>query len=394
MDTIQKLEQRADDLSGIISAWEAEAMASIGEEIKRIGKKSKADAEKYDAKKEAEKRWREILAAFAVAVALNIRSLKKSYTSAFEDWHEANRYLYDYRGIPFSDVADNKSLQRLIGDYVRQNGNDILNITQTKALCVLDPYGHPIRFQDAIYKAFGEAVGYVKDGKADFYSSMRKTVEALGGGGCRVDYGGGITRRLDTVVRQNMLWGVKQSHREYNEMVGKELGCDGIEIDYHANPRPSHEFMQGKQYSKGEAKTVNGVHYPSAEKDGVYDRLYKDYGCLHYETDIILGVSEPRYTDKELARLKARDERVFDIDGKQMTGYEANQAMRRIETEVRKQKDIRNMAKATGDSVLVRDCNYRIKAYQAKYDEISEITGIAKETKRMSVQKPKIDLTN
>ena len=50
--------------------------------------------------------------------------------------------------------------------------------------------------------------------------------------GCRVNYGDGITRRLDTVVRQNMAYGIKQSHKEYNELVGREIGADGIMTDY------------------------------------------------------------------------------------------------------------------------------------------------------------------
>ncbi len=77
-----------------------------------------------------------------------------------------------------------------------------------------------------------------------------------------------------------------------------------------------------------------------------------------------------------------------------MTGYEASQAMRRLETEVRNQKDIREFAKSSGDNVLVKKCNDRIKAYQAKYNEISEITGIAKQPKRMSVPKSTQVLTN
>lgn len=77
-----------------------------------------------------------------------------------------------------------------------------------------------------------------------------------------------------------------------------------------------------------------------------------------------------------------------------MTGYEASQAMRRLETEVRNQKNIREFAKSSSDNVLVKKCNDRIKSYQAKYNEISEITGIAKQPKRMSVPKSTQVLTN
>ena len=275
-DDISKLQTYEDYIANNITEWEAESIARVCRKIGKIGKMSKKELEKFDADKEAKKEWERILSALAIATALNIRSLKKAYTAEFEDWHKANKYLYDYRGIDFVEIAKNKQMQGIIDDFVKQNGKDILNLTNTKALSVLNRNGKTIRFQDQIYKAFGEAVGYVKEGRKDFYSAMRQTIQNLGGGGCKIDYGEGITRRLDTVVRQNMLYGIKQAHKEYNALVGKELQCDGIEIDYHSNARPSHRFMQGKQYSKREAKTVNGVYYPSAEKEGVYARLYED----------------------------------------------------------------------------------------------------------------------
>jgi spore coat polysaccharide biosynthesis predicted glycosyltransferase SpsG len=177
---------------------------------------------------------------------------------------------------------------------------------------------------------------------------------------------------------------------EYSNMIGEELGCDGIEIDYHSNPRPSHEEMQGQQYSIVGEKTINGVTYLDAYDEGIDSKdgesgLLNDYGCLHYKTPIILGVSEPRYSKKELAKLKEQDKKTYDIDGKTVTGYEATQMMRRLETAIRNEKSIKNMAQSGDSKKLVKDCNAKIKAYQAKYEEITNITGFAKETKRMSV---------
>lgn len=68
-----------------------------------------------------------------------------------------------------------------------------------------------------------------------------------------------------------------------------------------------------------------------------------------------------------------------------MTGYEASQAMRRLGTGIREQKGIKAMAQASGDPLAVRECNARIKRYQDKYAEISDITGIAQDKKRMTL---------
>lgn len=114
-----------------------------------------------------------------------------------------------------------------------------------------------------------------------------------------------------------------------------------------------------------------------------------DYGCLHYKTPIICGISEPTYEPKELERLKRQDKQTFDIDGKKMTGYEAKQAMRRLETATREQKSIRDTARRNNEKDIVSECNRKIKAYQAKYNEISDITGIVQDPQRMSIPRAK-----
>jgi hypothetical protein len=352
---------------------------------------SKKDLEKFDADKEAKKEWERIVAALAIATALNIRTLKRAYTSEFEAWEKQNEYLYQYRGKKPLGVK-NGALQGIIDRYVKQNGKDIINLTNTKALSVLDRNGNPIRFQDAIYKSFSDAVKTVTEGKADFYTTMRKTVQNLGGGGCRVNYGEGITRRLDTVVRQNMLYGIKQANGEYNERIGEEIGATGYEIDYHSNSRPTHRFMQGRQFCIGESKTINGKHFDGMEDTrgvesgkNVTESL-QEYGCRHYKTAIICGVSEPRYSAEELKRFEEQDKRIYRIGSVEKDGYGWSQSMRACETEIRRCKDEINALKAFGNSEAeIKALRQRIKAVRAKYNEIAEITGISQEPKRLSV---------
>jgi hypothetical protein len=140
--------------------------------------------------------------------------------------------------------------------------------------------------------------------------------------------------------------------------------------------------MQGKQFVVGKARTINGVHFDNF--DEANERL-QDYGCLHYKTPIICGISEPRYSPEELKRLNEQNAKRYTIDGKEYSGYEVTQMQRRLESSVRKEKTTRDLAKASGDNALVKRCNERIKAYQGKYNEISEITGIQGDKKRMSV---------
>lgn len=63
--------------------------------------------------------------------------------------------------------------------------------------------------------------------------------------------------------------------------------------------------------------------------------------------------------------------------------------MRVIETEIRKRYDEINALKAFGNSEpQINDLRQQIKAFQAKYNQIAEATGIDTETKRLTVQKP------
>ncbi len=393
IDNISKLQTYEDYIANNITEWEAESIARVCRKIGKIGKMSKKELEKFDADKEAKKEWERIVAALAIVTALNIRTLKKAYISEFEAWEKQNGYLYQYRGKKPLGVK-NGALQGIIDNAVKQNAKEILNLTNTKALSVLDRNGNPVRFQDAIYKSFSDAVKTVTEGKADFYTTMRQTVQNLGGGGCRVNYGEGITRRLDTVVRQNMLYGIKQAHDEYNEIVGEELGFDGFEISYTSNPRLTHRFMEGRQFCIGTSKEIRGKHFDGmedtrdAESGKNVTESLQDYNCRHRKSGIICGVSEPAYSPEELRRLKEQDEKIYKAGNLEGDGYYFSQKMRGLETEIRRCKDEINALKAFGNSEQqIKELRKRIKTVRAKYNEIAEVTGIFKEPKRMGVTK-------
>ena len=406
MADISKLEQQesfADEYGDRIAEWELFAVALVCKELGRIGKMTPEQAKKYDAEKETKKTEKIILSALTTAVLLNIKDLPKTYTSLFDEWHKGNKYMYKYRGIPFFDVADNKALQKIINSKTRIQAkeikelfgmNEFWKIKKSKAIKVLDRNGKPIVLRDGILKSFQEATDLVTSGKQDFYTTMRKTVLDLGGSGARVEYPNKKTRRLDTVVRQNMLYNAKMSSREYNKQIGKELGCDGIEVSFSVNPRPTHRFMEGRQFCNGKSREINGVHFDGVEDtrdaesgQNVLESL-DDYNCNHRETPIICGVSEPAYSPEELARLKSENERQYEINGISKDGYGWSQVLRNLESNTRNAKDQINALKAFGNSEpQIADLNKKIKAYRTKYNEICDVTGIKPDYRRMSIPK-------
>ena len=389
MADISKLEQQANLLMNNVSGWEQNVLTRIGKRIKKYGKLSLADVKSINNIATVKQDMEAITKELAKVTGYNISQIEQMYGELLEEQHLANEPLYDYRGKTFVPFKENRELQAIARAYAKTTGETMINLAQIGGshLGFIDKNGKFKAIEKMYTEALDKAVKQGSTGATDFHTAMRDTIVEMGGSGIRISYpDSGITRRLDTAVRQSLLWGAKQASIEYNEMIGEELGCDGYEVDYHSNPRPSHEFMQGKQFVVGKSRTINGIHFDSFDEA---EQALKEYGCLHYKTPIICGISEPRYSEKELARLKEQDKKTYEIDGKQVTGYEATQMQRRLETAVRNEKSIKNMAQAEGNKKLVSDCNAKIKAYQGKYDEISEITGIQGDKKRMSVPRSK-----
>ena len=390
MADISRLEQQADLLFGNIAGWEQNVLTRIGKRIGKYGKLSLADVKAINNVAVVKQDMDAITKELAKVTGLNISQIEQMYGELLEEQHLANQPLYDYRGKKFVPFAENRELQAIVKAYSKTTAETMVNLSKIGAsnLGMLDGNGKFVPLQKMYTDVLDKAVMQVSTGATDFHTAMRDTIIQMGGSGIRVNYAdSGITRRLDTAVRQSLLWGAKQASVEYNEMIGQELGCDGIEIDYHSNPRPSHEDMQGQQYSIVGKKTINGITYEDAYEQGIDGDggLLNDYGCLHYKTPIICGVSEPRYSPEELKRLNEQNAKRYTIDGKEYSGYEVTQMQRRLESSVRNEKTTRELAKSSGDNALVKRCNERIKAYQGKYNEIGEITGIQGDKKRMSV---------
>lgn len=381
----ERIEELADVLAGNVRGWERGVIERIAKRVKMIGELSPADVKALNNAADIKGDLNAILKELAAMTGHNISELKDMYGAALDEINKANMPLYDYRGKTFLPLADNVPLQSMIFAYAKASGETMLNLSKTSTLCTTDANGNIVSLNKAYHDIIDKAIMQVTSGSGDFHTAMRESIKALGGGGIRVNYGSGITRRLDTVVRQNLMWGAKQASIEYNKAIGEELECDGIEIDWHSNPRPSHEFMQGKQFHVGGTVRINGVIYPDSTE--AEERL-QDYNCYHYATPIICGVSEPAYSKEELARLNAENAKKYTVRGKTQKGYAWSQDMRKLEAYYRTQQDIKAAAKASGDRELARQCDIKINATLARYKEISDATGIPMDYKRLaSVQR-------
>ena len=148
----------------------------------------------------------------------------------------------------------------------------------------------------------------------------------------KVRYASGLTRRLDTAARQNVLDGFRALMQRTRDETGKAFGADGVEISAHMLCAEDHLPYQGRQFSLEEFERLNQtLRRPIAK--GIWN-------CSHVAEPIVLGISEPAYTEEELAEYRSSSLEQVTIDGKTKSRYQWTQEQRRIETAIRREKDV------------------------------------------------------
>ena len=372
-------------------------LEQIGRKIKEIGSLSPGDLHKLQRMQTYGDDVETELEQISAKNADEIRSIIETVA---KDTYEAALPAMTARGIAHIPYEENTALKRYVESITRQTVGEYINITQHTAFCIFGADGStksffkensrkvPTSLSDTYTRVIDEAVTAAQMGEIDYQSAMRQTMRALSDCGIRtVDYATGYSRRLDTAVRQNVLWGIKQCATGTAEQVGEDFGADGWEISYHANPRPSHVAMGGRQYAAGSTgRTVGGKYYPPFSGAlNAPETLLQDFNCLHRKFPIMLGVSEPAYDEDELAALKERDRQTFEYEGKQYTGYEATQVQRKLETEMRRQKDRANLFAVSGDDDGRRAAQEKLNILTRKYKEFSDAAGLDTHKERMSV---------
>lgn len=375
------------------------ALEKIGKHIKEIGKMNPSDVHKVKQLMTYGNDYNEIVNKLAEISKKNEQDIYDIFDTIAKDNSAQAEKLAEAKSISFLPYEENKQLKQFVNAMAKQTADTYRNMTNTIAFMQRDENGKRVltplskTYQDITDKA----VTAVATGVEDYQSAMRQVIKDLADSGLRtkykplngsagktVDYASGYSRRLDTAVRQNILWGVKECNQTMSDMLGEELGADGYEISYHSNPRPSHEEMGGRQYAIGKARTVNGKYYPPFSE---VESLLSDYGCLHFKFPIILGISQPAYTDKQLKALKAQSKQKVMFEGKEYTPYECQQMQRQLETAARHAKDRQIIAKASGDDVLRRLEQEKINAISHKYKQLSDVSGLPTKMERMSVSK-------
>lgn len=286
-------------------------------------------------------------------------------------------YRFDLKNLP-TDAAipfsENTSLKQTVSAAVKLAQDDFANLTQ--ALGMVDPYGKAQPLRSAYQKCMDFAFEQVFTGAADYSTAIRQATKNLADRGVRViDYESGVHTSLEAAVRRNIMGGLGLMQEQISRQNHDELGADGWEISAHAASAPDHEPIQGRQYSDAEYTALNNS----------LTRPIGTLNCGHAAFPIILGVSEPQYTDAELAEMRRQNAEGVTFEGRHYSMYEAAQKQRQVERSIRRQKNRILVDEAAGDEEKLLTDQIRLRRLNEEYKRFSKTAGLPTQTERAQI---------
>lgn len=300
---------------------------------------------------------------------------------------------FDAKKIDFIPYKENASLKNLVREIAMTTIGTYRNMSMTTGLTFLDANKRPLTrpIQQAYWEIVDDAIMNVNTGKQSFWQAMTDQLETIGEAGIQsIEYESGHHRRIDSALRMNLQDGLNELAIRQQELIGSQFGSDGWEISVHENPADDHADVQGhiftnEEYNKlqtfGMAKDINGRTYDMTTKYGF--RPIGELNCYHYAYSIVIGVSKPRYTEKELAKIKETNNKGFTFEGKHYTNYQGTQLQRRIETEIRKAQETNILAKAGGDQTLIEKSERKTDMLVNKYYKLHKESNLPTRLERI-----------
>ena len=253
-------------------------------------------------------------------------------------------------------LEENAQLQKLISAQIAETAGKCENLTNTMGFADHDFLGrvYYLSMTDMYRREMDSAHMKVVTGATDYMTAIRQDCNKLAASGVRtIDYESRRSDRIEVAARRAILTSVAHVTHRISEQNGEELGADGWEMSAHSGSRPSHAVYQGRQYTQ-------------KQYERIIKPLISEPNCRHDVFPIILGVSEPVYTEEELQNI---DQPPFTYEGRTYTAYEASQQMRKMERAMRKQKDRCIVADAAGDEDSFTAASIKLRRQKDIYED-------------------------
>ncbi len=292
---------------------------------------------------------------------------------AAEKSDEFDRKMLGADGGAAVPLKENEQLQIMMAAEIDNTHGLCRNYTGTLGFAEVNTQGQVVysSMTDFLRKQMDMAHMKVTNGVTDYNTAIRQACKALSDSGLRtVYYASGRSDRIEVAVRRALMTSVSQVTQRISEQNAEEFGADGWEITAHIGARPSHAVYQSRQY-------------PNSKYETIVRPLIEDYNCRHSAFPIIMGVSQPAYTEEELANI---DPPPFAYEGRTYTAYQAQQQMRKMERVMRKQKDRCIAADAAGDKDTFTAASIKLRRQKDIYEDFCKAAGTYTEYERTFVQ--------
>ena len=393
--------------------YNTKVLEELGNVIKQFKDLTPSQAYKLGQQLKYNTTIKDLLDELSKISGLSVDDLKKVLEKVAKENIGFADVYYKARGLETPLYNENKALQRLVSSVYKVSGEEFKNIAKSTGFRLLGDNGEPLLLNiDETYKyVIDKCVVAISQGKETYQQSMRSTLKQLSDSGVRkIEYESGYSRRLDSSVRMNILDSIRQVSNESQKLFGEEFGYNAIEVSHHSNSAPDHSNndiengkfdIDGHQFVKLDIlkeQIKNGMEKEITLKDidevnhrvkckgkWYYDfdyinnnlnRPVSTMSCYHYIFSVVLGVSRPQFTDKQLEEDKKKNNDGFEFEGKHYTFYEAEQLLNRIALEIRKSKDTQIMAKSSGDNDLILSSQTKITQLTTKYRQVVKASGL------------------
>ena len=346
-------------------------LTSIGSSIKEIRKLKPSQAQQLVQILKYGGKYEDIIKEIAKYTNLNIQDIDAIFSNYAKKDQLFYEKFYKYKDIPYVPFDENTALKTQTMALSNVVKNEMYNFTRNNVLGYTIN-GKFFNLRDTYNELLDTALLNVGQGKETFDSAMTDIMKQIGGSGLKtINYASGRSMRLDSAVSMNLKARLRELHNENQKIIGEEIDADGYEISVHSNPAIDHEKVQGRQFSIEEYDKLNSGLEAKDYKGKTYTldhdhkngyRPISELNCYHYIFSIVLGVSKPEYSDKQLKEIIDNNEKGFEFEGKHYTNYEGTQLQRMLERRIREQKDTQTLAKSSGNEFLAGESQNKITA--------------------------------
>ena len=337
---------------------EQDIMADVVRRIKEAGKITSMADWQLNRMLMLGKSTSDIEKIIASAVGYNTKEVERLYEEVIANEYTIYKPQYERITGNFIPYAENYQLQQAVKAITAQTEKELSGITRSLGFMI--GKGKPVYTPlSEIYNGYlDQAMIGLTAGMYDYNTLIRRVCKELTDSGLRtVDYASGWHNRVDVAARRAVLTGASQLSSKIMDMNAESLGVEKFEVSWHAGARPDHAAWQGKVYTRKQLESICGL----GSGGGLLG-----WNCRHEYYPFFEG-SERTYTDKWLEEQNAREARKKAFRGKEYNAYEATQKQRRMETNMRAQREEVQLLEEGGadsEDITIERCKY-----QAQLDE-------------------------